>query len=251
MILKRQVSRQAMTAGTAIAVVSLLSAPSAQAAGLYSTFDFTQSPRQPGSSLFTFIQDGLELRVTGTQTPRSGGSPVVATVSQGYAGLGIQAPHRCHPDPNTASHPLEANCTVETLKLAFFSVATGQPQAVKLKSMVTAESQDDEVFDFFASNGAAYPDQPFSAAPSFNSTTHGAFPSAFASLPSVKWVDLPDEAATTFELAASQSGSSFYLTGLQAETQAVPTPALLPGLIGFGMSLLRKRKRVIATADPA
>ncbi len=47
-------------------------------------------------------------------------------------------------------------------------------------------------------------------------------------------------------VAVTESGSQTAPTTSYAiftQTQAVPTPALLPGLIGFGMSVVRKRKK--------
>jgi len=55
----------------------------------------------------------------------------------------------------------------------------------------------------------------------------------------------------TGSLSAGRSGeiSSDGLYGITLTAQPVPTPALLPGLIGLGMGVLRKRKKEMAAAN--
>lgn len=48
---------------------------------------------------------------------------------------------------------------------------------------------------------------------------------------------------TSFLTLEDQSNEALLMARLTPTTTAVPTPALLPGLLGFGMSILRKRKQ--------
>jgi len=72
-------------------------------------------------------------------------------------------------------------------------------------------------------------DEDFVAMNWFDSTTPG------------EWVDLPDAGPFT------QFGPAFGLVEravvAPAAAAPVPTPALLPGLLGFGMSLVRKKRK--------
>lgn len=168
-------------------------------------FDFTgPSNGNAGVPSLNFIVDGLT--VTATGSTQDGDS---RNVTQGSNGIGV-----------TNGGPLDSQVDGfgpdDVLNL-FFS------ESVRLVSATFGSSQANDEFqllvdgaEFFGTNGESTGSGPFIFNPSPG----------------------PSE---SFGFTVTENNDDYFLQSLVVET--IPTPALLPGLIGMGAAALRRRRQ--------
>jgi hypothetical protein len=230
-----------LATGTAAIAIGL-SAGSAQAV----TFSFNLTPNNlttavgnfPGVPSLSFSQGGIGLTATAVDennTPRN--------VIQNNQGLGVYIPG-VTPLPDSVQ--IDANGLDETLRLSF-------NQTVRIVSAV------------FSRVGIDIPGTrlrpPVATNDYYNLSSDTA--GALATNRDIPGGDLADadtglEDFTAFLSSTQRTGSIFnfsvpgggglassdyQLRSIEVEAVPVPTPALLPGLIGLGLGLVRKRKQ--------
>jgi hypothetical protein len=227
--MKTNVKTFLATSTAAIAIG--LSAGSAQAV----TFSFNLTPNNfttavgnfPGVSSINFSQGGIGLTATAVDennTPRN--------VIQNNQGLGVYIPGLT-PIPDDIQ--IDANGLDETLKLTF-------DQTVKIISATFSRVGSpvagigNDFYTLFSNAGPIATNQDIPGG-NLTDTATG----------TVNFAAFLNTTGNVFSFTVPGGGglntSDYQLRSIDVDAVPVPTPALLPGLIGMGLGLVRKRKQ--------
>jgi hypothetical protein len=223
----------ALLATSTAAIVTGLNVVSAQAATMFNFANGNAIGNYPGVPSLSFSQGGIGLTATG-----SAGTP--ALVVQNNQGLGVYS--SVLDDPQ-----IEANGSNETLKLTF-------NQTIKIISATFSRVGSNVNIPFIGLVG----NDSYSLSNGLLAiVTNKDIPGGNATD-----TDTGIETFTAFLSSAQGTGSVFNFSApsgggifgsdyqlLNLTVEAVPTPALLPGLLGLGVSLARKRKQQALAAE--
>lgn len=223
MNLKHIVGIGALATAATITTVGSLPAEAA------TVFNFTNTPPIAQSSITFGPINGISVTATGAN-----GLTPAPNVYSGPDGLGVIGPNTTVPFVGSVPDDPQVDglFRTETLKLAF-------NQTVRLLSAT-----------FGRVGSSVLPGGPIND--DFNLTINGV--AAFSGdVPGGNLLDTGTGTATftsflgsNFDFSVLNAGDDYFIQSLTVE--AIPTPALLPGLVGFGIAALRKRKAE-ATAE--
>lgn len=219
MNLKHIVGISALATAATITTVGSLPAEAA------TVFNFTNSPAIAQSSITFGPISGISVTATGA----SNAAP--ADVFSGSDGLGVVAPGTILGISLPDRPQVDGLVNTETLKLAF-------NQTVRLLSATFARvtaggSLTNDDFKLTVNGVPAFSGDIPGGSNFF--TDNGTGTATFGSL-----------IGSNFDFSVLNFSDDYFVKSLTVE--AVPTPALLPGVIGFGLAALRKRKAQ-ATAE--
>jgi hypothetical protein len=231
----------ALLATSTAAIVTGLNVVSAQAATMFNFANGNAIGNFPGVPSLSFSQGGIGLTATGSAQ----GTP--ALVVQNNQGLGVYS--GIIPVPTNPllvdSAQIDANGSDETLKLTF-------DQTIRIVSATFSRVG-------FGGNSSALGNDFYTL-----SSNIGGSLVTNKLIPGGNILDLGtgSENFTAFLSSAQRTGSVFNFSVpsgggilssdyqlLNLTVEAVPTPALLPGLLGLGVSLARKRKQQALAAE--